>query len=327
MAVKHSTSSDGTFSAGGATAWDANHTIENGTITNAHLATPDTLRCNGVCNGRLTLESGVAVSSTDQIAKGTLYFTPYNGNQIGTYSGTAWSVSTFAEKSLALAVTSGKNYDVFIVDSTLALELSAAWTNDTTRADALALQDGVYVKSGATTRRWLGTIRASGANTTEDSAGGTTTQVGGKRFVWNRYNQVERDLLVIDTTDSWSYTTDAVRQANGAAGNKVEYVTGDAASLIEATVHGVVYILSNARAAKVGAGVDSTTVLSGLRQGGFNTAASGVYAPITGHYIGRPGLGYHAINWLEKGADVNCVFLGDNAGDDQQTGMYVKVMV
>lgn len=35
MAVKHSTLADGTFSASGATAWDANHTIEAGTITEA----------------------------------------------------------------------------------------------------------------------------------------------------------------------------------------------------------------------------------------------------------------------------------------------------
>lgn len=38
MAVKHSTSADGTFSASGATAWDANHTVEDNTLVAAKLS-------------------------------------------------------------------------------------------------------------------------------------------------------------------------------------------------------------------------------------------------------------------------------------------------
>ena len=118
------------------------------------------------------------------------------------------------------------------------IALSAAWASDTTRTDAIALQDGIPVKSGTATLRWVGTIRTTGTTTTEDSGGGVTTQVGGKRFVWNAYNQVPRALAVIDTTDNWTYTTATVRQANGATGNKVEYVAGSVASFIEAmTMH------------------------------------------------------------------------------------------
>ncbi|MBI3273339.1 MAG: hypothetical protein HYZ53_30400, partial [Planctomycetes bacterium] len=143
---------------------------------------------NGVCEGRLTLTSGTPVTTADVTAAGTLFFTPYKGNRVALHDGSAWSVSTFTERSLSLTLTSGKNYDVFLFDNagTLTLELSAAWTNDTTRADALAVQDGVYVKSGATTRRYLGTLRASAANQTEDSKT--------KRFVWNYYNRTHRAL-------------------------------------------------------------------------------------------------------------------------------------
>src|SRR6185436_20201338 len=110
------------------------------------------------CEGRLTLTTGVPVTTSDVTAAPTLYFTPYMGSRVGTYSGSAWSVSTFTEKSITLAsLTASLPYDVFIVDSTLALEL-LAWTNTTTRATALTLQDGIEVKSGATTRRYLGTI-------------------------------------------------------------------------------------------------------------------------------------------------------------------------
>jgi hypothetical protein len=292
-----------------------------------------------VFNARLSLETGVSVSSTDQTAKSTLYLALHNGNQIGLYNGSAWTVVTITELSLALSgLTSGKNYDVFVDynSGTPQLVLSAAWTNDTTRADALAVQDGIVVKSGSATLRHAGTIRTTGTTTTEDSGGGSTTQVGGKRFVWNRYNQVERDIKVIDTTDNWGYSTDTVRQAGGIAGNKVEYVTGDASTQVDAIVHGVVFIGSNStRAAKVGVGVDVTNAFSGVAQGGYNTDTVGagpgtpgnLYAPIFGRYVGRPGLGYHALNWCEKGANVTSTFLGDNGGDGQQTGLIAKVMM
>lgn len=41
MAVKHPTVADGTFSADGATNWDAAHTVEDGTITEAMLSIAD----------------------------------------------------------------------------------------------------------------------------------------------------------------------------------------------------------------------------------------------------------------------------------------------
>lgn len=275
--------------------------------------------------GRLTTESGVPVSTSDRTAQGTLYYTPYKHGNVYTYSGSAWQQKTFSEISLALTVTSGKNYDVFIDSGATTLSLSNAWTNDTTRADALATQNGVTVLSSDHTKLWLGTIRGSGANVTEDSAGGSTSQVGGKRFVWNAYNQVPRRAAVIDTTDNWSYTTDTIRQADGASGNKIEYSTGDVATQINAFVHGVAFLGSNsARAAKVGVGVDSTTTFSGFVQGGYAQGTS-VYAPMMGRYVGTPGLGYHYISWNEKGADGTCTFLGDNGGDGQQTGLVVTL--
>jgi hypothetical protein len=56
-------------------------------------------------HGRLTLESGVPVSSTDQTAKTILYFTPYVGNIISLYSGTTWEDKTFTEIHIDLTET------------------------------------------------------------------------------------------------------------------------------------------------------------------------------------------------------------------------------
>src|SRR5262249_22910753 len=148
-------------------------------------------------------------------------------------------------------LTSGKNYDVFAFPSSptaAALELSAAWTNNTTRADALTTLNGVLVKSSDNSRRYIGTIRATGTTTTADDLT--------HRFVWNFYNRVHRDLLVADTTANWTYANATVRQANGSSSNKVEVVCGEPV-LIKASIHAMYH--QHSGTALVGIGVDSTT--------------------------------------------------------------------
>lgn len=67
---------------------------------------------------RLTLETGVAVSLTDQTAKATVYLTPFKGNNLSLYdtdaSPTAWTTLALAEISLSLAShIKGVTYDLF----------------------------------------------------------------------------------------------------------------------------------------------------------------------------------------------------------------------
>ena len=187
--------------------------------TNALYNDGGTLKFNGnalsatsalvnTIDGRLTLETGVAASTTDQTSKTTLYFTPYKGNQIALYDGSNWGIHTLTERSLSLSgYTAGKNFDIFIYDNggTLTLE-SVVWTNDSTRATALTTQDGVYVKNGATTRRYLGTIRTT-------SSTGQCEDSEDRRFVWNYYNQTRRRMAskLGSATSTHSYTTNAWR--------------------------------------------------------------------------------------------------------------------
>ena len=135
---------------------------------------------------RLTLTSATPVTTADVTGAGTVYCTPYKGNRIALYDGSTWNLRTSAEFSLALsALTSGKPYDIFCYDNATVPTLEfLVWTNDTTRATALVYQDGVLVKSGATTRRYLGTMYTTGVATTEDSYA--------KRYLWNYYHRVLR---------------------------------------------------------------------------------------------------------------------------------------
>lgn len=267
--------------------------------------------------GRLTLTTGVPVTTSDVTGATNVYYTPYVHDTVALWDGARWVPVTFTEITHALGtVTSGANYDIFgfLSSGALAIE-KLIWTNDTTRATAVTLQDGRYCKSGDKTRLYLGTIRSTSTTATEDS-GGTTTQVGGKRFVWNMYNRARRHINVIDTTATWSYINGTCRQANGAAGNKVEYVCGLAGDSLSAAVNTTCILKGNAsRASKVGVGVDSTTVMSGTINVGYtdNTTFTGYFA-CSANYKAAAILGYHYLAWVEVGADgTTSTFLGQES--------------
>src|SRR5690606_12521049 len=89
-------------------------------------------------------------------------------------------------------------------------------------SDAITFQDGVLVKSGATTRRYLGTIRTTGTTTTEDSQS--------KRLVWNYYNQVQR-LSRVQDLPLHTYNTATWRIWDGDSTNKCDFVIGEALTI------------------------------------------------------------------------------------------------
>jgi len=166
--------------------------IANRAITEPKLLFPYIF---GIPTGRLTLESGVPISSADQTEKSTLYYTPYTGNTILLYISGAWKFKSFAELSLSLSgYAANKNYDIWIYDNSGTVTLdSTVWTSDTARATALAYQDGILIKSGDATRRYLGTIRMTG---TIVQTGFTCEDSNAKRFVWNMYNRTLKKGLI-----------------------------------------------------------------------------------------------------------------------------------
>jgi hypothetical protein len=257
------------------------------------------------CTGRLTLTTGTPITTSDVTGAGTIYFTPYQGNQCAVYDGTNWVETTFSELSLALTLTDATNYDVFLYDNsgTPTLELSDAWTNATTRAQAISLQDGIYVKTAATTRRYLGTIRASGTDTTEDSEA--------KRFVWNYYHRVPRSLRVTETADTWTYTTATFRQMNGDTANQVEMVVGVAESTLVLTAQGQAYNGTTGQQFVVGIGEDSTS--SALVFGDFVNTGNGQHNQIQAFLTKVVPQGYHYYAALEYSSSSGTTnWFGDN---------------
>lgn len=276
-----------------------------------------------ICELRLTLESGNAYSTTDQAAKGTIYFTPINNNgtittahcKVALYDGTRWKLYDAQELSLALTATNGKPYDVFLYDNggTLTLE-TLVWTNATTRATAIASQDGVWVKSGAATRRYVGSFYCNATNKTDD----TLTN----RLVWNAQNRVLRPLLIKETTDSWTYGSASFQQVNASSANQFNIMVGMETDGIKVDAfHGATATSATKSQVRTGFGLDSTSTLSSISTGSNLGDTTYLQARGCGSYAGFVGLGYHYLAWLEaSSAAVNMTMLGDNGSANFQSG-------
>lgn len=288
----------------------------SGTIGDGGVSPLVTL--NNFCDGRMTLASGTPVTTVDVTAATTIYFTPYKGNQISLFDGASvWTTFTFSELSIAVPGTASTMYDLFVYDNTGTPTLETqTWTNDTTRAVGIILQDGVYVKSGATTRRYVGSFRTTTVN-------GQTEDSYAKRYVWNYYNRVEKGMKVVESTNSWTYSTAAFRQANASAANQLDYVQGVSEDIIHAQVLGAmtstVASLSNV---PVGIGLDSTTVNSATTFGGACVVSS-VLDFAHANFDSYVAAGRHTIVWLEYGGGGGGVrtWYGDNGVATVQTGI------
>ena len=268
-----------------------------------------------VCDFRLTLTSGTPVTTSDVTGATTIYASPYKGNSIGLYDGTNWHVRTSAEFSLALGtLTSGKPYDVFCYDNAGVPTLEfLVWTNATTRATALTLQNGVLVKTGATTRRYLGTFYTTAATTTEDSEN--------KRLLYNYYNRVAKKQRLVNGTDSWNYTTATIRQAEGSTANQLLVLQGVSENIVDYEIRAAASNTNVGVAIRVGIGIDTTTVFEPFSV--YSITESQVASRITPLYACYRGYltaGYHVISWNEYSFNSGTTtFYGDNG--DSNTGV------
>lgn len=139
---------------------------------------------NDVVDATLTLVSGEPIMTAPVTAATTVYVTPYQGNRISLNDGSTWQVLSFEELAIPLGSDAADtNYDVFAYISSSAVAVErVAWTNDTTRAVPISLEEGVLVKTGDATRRYLGTYRTT-------AVVGQSEYTDANPFVWSAYHQ------------------------------------------------------------------------------------------------------------------------------------------
>jgi hypothetical protein len=243
---------------------------------------------------RLSLVSGTPVPTVDTNSA-TLYLAPYSGNKIALFNGSTWIVRESNEVSLAIAgLTITRPYDVFCYDNAgvPALEL-LIWTSATVRATALTTQDGVLVKSGDATRKYVGTVVPTAAAQLTDSER--------QRLVWNYYNRVQTHLRRQDPVGSWTYAVaSTVRQANANVLNQIEVANG----LLEDSIAvDLTIVAANNGAAgsceyQAGIGRDTVAGSSGRVGSVYNTGVN-FRSQVSTSIREKPAIGYHYYTWLE----------------------------
>lgn len=227
--------------------------------------------------GRLSLTSGVPVTTTDVLAATTIYFVPYKGG------------SLTSQVSVAVPATTLTVYDIFYTISSNTLSL-LAWTNQTTRATALAYSGSTLVLSGTPTSIYLGTFMTT-------SVSGQTQDASSGRYLWNYYNRVQRTMVRVETAASWLYTSTTWRQANANTLNQINFVCGVVEDAINVTVIGAA-ATSGTVAGGVGVGINSTSINSSTNWGSnfFGT----IYLNTPARYDGSAyGVGLNYMAWLE----------------------------
>jgi len=281
----------------------------------------------GVAGGRLTLSGTLSVTFTNTTS-GTLYYLPHPGagNQVALHDGSStWTYHSIP--STGVAATSGSlsadaNYDVYLYDDSGSLTLDLVqWSSDTLRYGTADLeqQDGVHIKEGATTHRYLGTVR------TISSSGTKFTDALRQRFVWNFQNSVPVVDYSADLTDSWTDNGNGTYSAidGGAAAWKHEFVLGvEQGVSAELTVFASEYYVISI--ALDGTGTpDRTSATAGY--GKIYPDTNGLLI-LHSSYAAQTS-GYHYLQGVESTSEaISVTAYGDNGGDAKiQSGMTVQL--
>jgi hypothetical protein len=273
---------------------------------------------------RLTGVTLTPVMTADSTTLATIFLTPYTSAQISLFNGVSWVLFNSAEVSLAVTGrTTDRPFDIFAFDTagTVTLEF-ADWNTGVTRAVALVRQDGVWCKSGALTRRYLGTCRARSATTFHWVMSGV--DLPAKFDLWNVDNRVRVGFQCIASTNTWAYTLATWRQAQGLTAYQVDVVAG----LVEERLTTQLRVTSsNSSAAgtlverEAGLGYDTVSAPSGL----VDAASSALAGALTSHgaYLNKlVDLGRHFVAWLEISTAVGVTtWIGDNGALRIQSGI------
>jgi len=315
---------------------DDNYSILLTDVTQSGTTTNGSPTVTGLTDTRQLIK-GMRISGTNIPTNTTITAIPSN-------TSVTMSANATGSGSTALTITipANKNVDIFLsdrgltdgeeADFTVAVRFGNLWTSDTVRADAIERPSGAgfYVNqsgidvgrsSGTGMRRgiYVGTVRTTGTH-------GESEMSATKMYLWNYFNRSAHKFKVVDTTDTWNYTTQTWRQANNATGNKVEFIVGVNEDLVSFRVLSVASNSTTSVYLAVGVGIDSTSANSSDLFGNRLSGGGGLNR-VEADYAGFPGIGYHYAAWLEiSQTGGTTVWYGDNGLTFFQMGMVGRMM-
>lgn len=238
-------------------------------ITGATNATPIVITSNGH-----------GLSNNDMVAIASV-----GGN---TAANGIWSVANVAANTFELEGSTGSG----------AYTSGGTWYKLTaTRATSLTLQDGVYVKSGSTGRRYLGT-----GMTTETS--GQTEISSSRTLLWNYYNKTWW-VLGLQDANSHTYTSATSRVYRNVNSNKLQYVSGVVEDLAFTELMSI-FNFDAGDGAVVTAAVQNRTTGTGLVTQAADVFHGRYLVDTTGF---NPAAGYNFIQLTQSGAATSPDFI------------------
>lgn len=293
-----------------------------------------------VPQGYLTPTSATPIITSDVAGGTAVYYTPFVGNLVPVSDGTNFIVQEFSELTLTLNSNHVANgiYDVFLFNDsgTLRLGTGPVWNTVTAGSGArgtgsgtteLVRLKGLYVNKVSMTARngastytvdaseglYLGTILID-ANAGEITCH-VTAGTSRKWSISNAYNQQELELVVIDSTASW--TPSGTRPIRNTSANSCRVLSGIPVS----SGYNIVYkqngragtndgSATNTAEIRCGIGFDSTSATSG-KEGVIALTVSNAPAShrpwftesMEASYSAPPSIGSHTITALEKVVD------------------------
>lgn len=271
-----------------------------------------------IAQGRLTLQSGNAVPSTDQFNRSTLYYTPYDGDFIALWNAaeSRWDLRQFTEVSLLLSGVISFNYDIFAFWNGTEVEIEeVVWNTDDARnpSSQITQKNGVWVKA-ADNRRYLGTIRTTAPGRTEDSRQ--------NRFVWNAGNRVPRIMLVqMLGVGQYTYTSATWRAAFNTNAYRLRLVCGLSSAIAVSAGQNAapVNTANEAVAAVTGQGLNRTNGNDAQITGNRAGTRDQTFISSFGVYTLEPA--YHFIQIVEASGTANDAFVGEGAGNSGISGI------
>lgn len=277
----------------------------------------------GRCDFRLSGLSATPIMTADSTTLSNLFLAEHRGHHISLFDGSNWQdVAPAAEISLAVT---GRTADLpvdvfgFLSGGVLTMEL-LNWATAAARATALARLDGVLVKAGDATRRWLGSFRPRSATTFHWVRNGDDLPC--KFDLFNASNRMDFGFALRALVNTWAYATATIRQAQASANYQVDIMNGIQEECFGATLSANSSTATTTINRGVAIGFDSTTAfLPGSMTGGStNSAAVAAEQQSVAHCAHQPTIGSHKYTWLEYGG-TGVTFLGDNGALFRQSGM------
>ena len=250
-------------------------------------------RSNSIADGRLTLESGVPVSTTSQTAKTTALLHALRlataSRSITARRGPSPPSPRFPPRCPVLRPTPTTTSSATPIGHAHARACRVDGRDDARDRACAAGRSAREIGRGDAA------LPRHAAHDRHDGPDGVLLRRhrGGRHgsqalSLWNAQNRVDVAAIVGETADCWTYGTATVRAANNSTGMRVSFVQGSNVEPVRASYGGA--LATGTAYASVGVGLDSTSAFAGLPGA---LPGSGTVGSAFGHYDALAGEGFH----------------------------------